>query len=79
MLFEKRLELADRLDTNPPSRQSMDIRTTHDDAVKYELVNLPRYLAWNTQSFCHHCRSQSQSQLQAEQYGYRVIVRAQML
>jgi hypothetical protein len=46
-MFDKRLDLAVRLDTNPPSLQPMDVRTTQGDAVKYQLVNLPHYLAWD--------------------------------
>ena len=46
-MFDKRLALAVRLDSNPPSLQTMDVRTTQSDVVKYQLVNLPHYLAWN--------------------------------
>lgn len=46
-MADKHLNLAVRLDSNPPSLQAMDVRTTQGVAVKYQLVNLPHYLAWN--------------------------------
>ena len=46
-MSDKHLNLAVRLDSNPPSLQAMDVRTTQGVAVKYQLVNLPHYLAWN--------------------------------
>lgn len=46
-MFDKRLDLAVRLDSNPPSVQTMDVWTTQSDVVKYRLINLPHYLAWN--------------------------------
>ena len=45
-MFDKGLSLAVRLDTNPPSLQSMDLATTKGQAVRYRLLNLPHYLTW---------------------------------
>ena len=45
-MFDKRLRRALRLDENPPSRAKLAVKTTQGDAVKYELVGLPIYLAW---------------------------------
>ena len=45
-MFDKRLRRALRLDENPPSRAMLSVKTTQGDAVKYELVALPIYLAW---------------------------------
>lgn len=41
----KQLPLAVRLDTNPPSVQDMDVRTTTGEQVRYRLVSLPLYMA----------------------------------
>ena len=40
----KQLPLAVRLDTNPPSVQDMDVRTTTGDPVRYRLLSLPLYM-----------------------------------
>lgn len=45
-MFDKRLRLALRLDENPPSRMQVAVKTTQGDAVSYELLSLPIYLAW---------------------------------
>lgn len=45
-MFDKRFRRALRLDENPPSRAMLSVKTTQGDAVKYELVALPIYLAW---------------------------------
>jgi len=45
-MFDKRLSLAVRLDTNPPSLQPMDLATTQGQPVRYTLLNLPHYLSW---------------------------------
>ncbi len=39
------LDLAVRLDTNPPSVQDLDVRTTTGDPARYRLVSLPLYMA----------------------------------
>jgi len=44
-MFDKKLSLAVRLDTNPGSRQDLRVKTTQGDAVAYTLVSLPIYLA----------------------------------
>ena len=44
-MFDKKLSLAVRLDTNPGSRQEVRVKTTQGDAVAYTLVSLPVYLA----------------------------------
>ncbi len=43
---ERGLQLALRSDTNPPSLQDMDVRTTLGKAASYRLLNLPGYLLW---------------------------------
>ncbi len=43
-MHDKHLESALRLDTNPPSRQSLEVRTTTGESVKYELRSLPLYM-----------------------------------
>lgn len=45
-MFDKGLNLAVRLDANPPSLQPMELATTKGDPVRYRLLNLPHYLAW---------------------------------
>jgi predicted AAA+ superfamily ATPase len=40
----KQFPLAVRFDTNPPSVQDMDVRTTTGDAVQYRLLSLPLYM-----------------------------------
>ncbi len=46
-VFDKKLELAVRCDTNPPSTQDLSLKTTRGDPVSYRLVSLPLYLLWN--------------------------------
>lgn len=46
-VHDKQLDLAVRCDTNPPSEQALDVRTTLGDPAKYRLVNVPHYLVWN--------------------------------
>ena len=45
-MFDKRLSVAVRLDTNPPSVQPMDLATTQGQPVRYTLLNLPHFLTW---------------------------------
>ena len=40
----KQLPLALRLDTNPPSMQDLDVRTTTGEQVRYRLLSLPIYM-----------------------------------
>ena len=40
----KNLELAIRFDTNLPSTQNMNVKTTTGEAVKYQLISLPLYM-----------------------------------
>lgn len=44
-MARKGLSAALRLDTNKPSRQHMDLRTTRGEHVEYDLVSLPLYMA----------------------------------
>jgi predicted AAA+ superfamily ATPase len=46
-VHDKRLDLAVRCDTNPPSVQDVSVKTTQGDVVRYRLVSLPLYLLWN--------------------------------
>ncbi len=45
-MFDKGLDLAVRLDANPPSLQLIDLATTKGQKVSYRLLNLPHYLSW---------------------------------
>jgi hypothetical protein len=49
-MHDKRLGLALRVDTNPPSLQSITVRTTLGDEVSYRLLNLPGHLLWRAAS-----------------------------
>lgn len=44
-MYEKALPVAVRLDRNPPSLQDVDVKTTRGQRVRYQLLNLPHYLA----------------------------------
>ena len=44
-MYEKGLPLAVRLDRNPPTLQTVDVKTTQGNRVRYHLLNLPHYLA----------------------------------
>jgi len=46
-MAEKNLEMAVRLDTNPPSVEEMNVKTTLGQSVTYRLLSLPLYLAGN--------------------------------
>ncbi len=43
-VVDKGLDLAVRIDRNPPSMQDMDLRTTQGDRARYRLLCLPIYL-----------------------------------
>jgi uncharacterized protein len=43
-MHSKRLPLAVRLDTNPPSLQDMDVLTTTGERARYRLLSLPLYM-----------------------------------
>jgi predicted AAA+ superfamily ATPase len=45
-MHDKKLNLAIRLDANPPSLQMISVKTTKGDPVRYQLLNLPHYLTW---------------------------------
>ena len=45
-VHDKGLDLAVRLDRNPPSFQVLDLSTTLGDHVRYRLLSLPHYLSW---------------------------------
>lgn len=44
-MAEKKLSVAVRFDTNPPSWQTVNVKTTTGEAVEYRLLSLPLYLA----------------------------------
>ncbi|MCK5797844.1 MAG: DUF4143 domain-containing protein, partial [Deltaproteobacteria bacterium] len=46
-MHDKRLSLALRCDTNPPSAMRVAISTTRGDPVAYDLISVPLYLCWN--------------------------------
>jgi len=45
-MSDNQLGLAVRVDTNPPSVQEMDVKTTQGDRATYRLLNIPGYLLW---------------------------------
>jgi hypothetical protein len=45
-MHEKKLDLAVRLDANPPADGRVAVRTTHGDPVSYRLLSLPLYMTW---------------------------------
>lgn len=45
-MHDKRLELAVRIDTNPPTTTTIDVLTTQSNPVRYRLVSIPGYLAF---------------------------------
>jgi hypothetical protein len=47
-MHDKSLNLAVHIDRNPPRLQKMQVKTTLGHPVKYQLLNLPHYLAWRT-------------------------------
>jgi uncharacterized protein len=49
-MFDKKLGLAVRCDTNPPSVVDLELSTTQGDKVKYRLLSLPHYLLWNLEA-----------------------------
>lgn len=46
-MHERRLGIAVRVDTNPPSLMDMNVKTTLGQAVRYRLLSVPLYLLWN--------------------------------
>jgi predicted AAA+ superfamily ATPase len=45
-VYERGVKLALRCDTNPPSVQDLEVKTTLGDPVRYRILNLPGYLLW---------------------------------
>jgi hypothetical protein len=45
-MHDKKLGLAVRLDTNPPSSAAIDVRTTQGDPASYRLLSFPHYLTF---------------------------------
>lgn len=45
-MHDKRLDLALRIDTNPPSVMDVDVKTTRGQRASYRLLSLPGYLLW---------------------------------
>jgi hypothetical protein len=46
-MFDRRLQLAVRADTNPPSVMNVAVKSTQGNAVSYRLINVPLYMLWN--------------------------------
>lgn len=46
-VFERGLDLAVRVDSNPPTLMEVDVKTTLGRPVRYRLLCLPHYLLWN--------------------------------
>jgi uncharacterized protein len=51
-VHDKGLDFAVRIDTNPPSIQTVDVKTTQGESVCYRLLNLPGYLIWRLADLC---------------------------
>lgn len=51
-VHDKGLPFAVRIDTNPPSLQDLDLKTTQGDRVAYRLLALPGYLLWRLPQLC---------------------------
>lgn len=49
-VFDKRLDLAVRVDANPPSSMTVDVKTTQGDAVRYRLLSIPQHLLFNLEA-----------------------------
>lgn len=45
-VHDKGLDFAVRVDANPPSLQTIDVKTTQGDRARYRLLSLPGYLLW---------------------------------
>ena len=45
-VHDRWLDLAVRVETNPPSLQQVDVKTTVGDPIRYRLMNLPGYLVF---------------------------------
>jgi predicted AAA+ superfamily ATPase len=45
-MFDKKLDVALRIDENPPSLATIDVATTQGNPVRYRLLSIPIYLAW---------------------------------
>jgi len=52
-MHDKRLGIAVRCDSNPPSLQDVALRTTQGDPVRYRLISLPHYLMWRVVDIVH--------------------------
>lgn len=46
-MADKKLEMAVRLDANPPSVEELSVKTNQGQSVKYRLLSLPLHLAGN--------------------------------
>ncbi len=46
-MFDKKLKLALRCDSNPPSEMEIKMTTTQGNPVEYRLLSIPNYLLWN--------------------------------
>ncbi len=49
-MFDKKLPFAIRVDRNPPSLTTVEVKTTQGEPVSYRLLSLPTYLLWNLES-----------------------------
>jgi len=51
-MHDKKLAFAVRVDTNPPSLQNLDLKTTQGDRAAYTLLAIPGYLLWRLPQLC---------------------------
>ena len=55
-MYDKHLEGALRVDTNPPSVMDVDVKTTQGQRVCYQLLSLPGYLLWRARELLQSAR-----------------------
>ena len=58
-MYDKKLRLAVRFDTNLPSVQQMNVRTTTGEQVQYRLLSLPLYMAESLTTSIERCLAAS--------------------
>lgn len=49
-MHDKALDFAIRVDRNPPSFSTVEVKTTRGEPVSYRLLSLPTYLLWNLEA-----------------------------
>ena len=55
-MYDKKMRIAVRFDSNPPSQQEMKLKTTQGNDVQYKLLNLPHYMVYRVATLVEHQR-----------------------